>query len=72
MKKISIIDRLQAVIDNEHGTISFHFEDGSTQHQPINPVFFQDEKGKQLDLNKVAIKINDIAHDLGAKYYIVE
>lgn len=72
MKKISIIDRLQDVIDNEHGSISFHFEDGSVQHQPINPLFFQDEKGNQLDLNKVAIKINEIAHDLGAKYYIVE
>lgn len=72
MKRIPIIDALQNVVNNEHGSVTFHFEEGGVQVQPLSTAFFEDEKGKPLPLNRVASKISDISHDLGAKYYVVE
>ena len=72
MKRIPITESLQNVLDKDFGTVTFYFEEGGMQSQPLNPAFFKDEKGKDLALEKVAIKINEISHDLGAKYYIVE
>ena len=70
-KSLSIIDRLRIVKQNDSGIITFHYEDGGKQRQPINKKIFIDEKGKDLSLEKVAIKINEIAWDLKAKYYII-
>ena len=70
-KSMNIVDRLRIVKQNDSGIITFHFEDGGKQRQPINKAIFIDERGKDLPLEKVAIKINEIAHDLKAKYYVV-
>lgn len=70
-KSATILERLQIVKNNDSGIITFHFEDGGKQRQPINKKMFIDDRGKDLSLDKVAIKINDIAHDLKAKYYII-
>lgn len=70
-KPLTVIDRLKIVKSNDSGIITYHFENGSKQRQPINKQIFIDERGKELSLEKVAIKINEIAHDLKAKYYII-
>lgn len=70
-KKQIILNRLEKAKENNSGIITFHFEDGSKQRQPINKELFVDEKGKDLSFEKVAIKINEIAHNLKAKYYII-
>ncbi len=70
-KSATILERLEIVRNNDSGIITFHFEDGGKQRQPINKKIFIDDKGKNLPLEKVAIKINEISHDLGAKYYII-
>ena len=70
-KSLTAIQRLEIVKNNDSGIITYHFEDGGKQRQPINKKIFIDDRGKDLSLEKVAIKINEIAHDLGAKYYII-
>lgn len=70
-KQLTVTEKLQKVKDNDSGIITFHFEDGGKQRQPINKALFIDDRGKDLSLEKVAIKINEIAHDLKAKYYII-
>lgn len=70
-KPLTVIDKLRIVKNNDSGTITYHFENGSKQRQPINKALFLDDRGKELSLDKVAIKINEIAHDLKAKYYII-
>jgi len=55
--------------NNNNGTITFNFADGTKQHQSINKEMFFDEKKNPLDLYKVVQHINDICHDLKAVDY---
>lgn len=67
-----IVKKLIELKNNESGHITFIFRDETKLRQPINKQFFYDDRGKDLSIQKVIYKINDICHDLKAQYYEIE
>lgn len=67
-----IVKKLISLKKEESGHITFVFRDETKQRQSINRQFFYDDRGKDLPIQKVIYKINDICHDLKALYYEIE
>jgi len=69
-KPLTLLQTLQK-IENDGGTVTYNFEDGTKQVSNINKELFYNEKGRRRDLNEVARIITDNMHDLGATSFIV-
>lgn len=68
--QLNLMQLLQKA-EQDGGTVTYHFEDGTKQVQNINKKLFTNEKGRTRDLTDVANIISSAAHDLGAISFVI-
>ena len=70
-KTKAVLNILERIRTNGSGSVSYEFEDGTTQSQPVNPAIFRTDKGTYTPLTEIIRIFNTTMHDLGAKNYRV-
>lgn len=71
-KPTPLVTKLLKAKNEESGTVTYKFADGTFQTQPLRKEFFYDAKGKAKDLYVVVQDLNDICHDKHAVSYDVD
>ncbi len=68
-KMLDIIDKINNIKKTDSASVTFFNHDGTKRHLSLNKYIFFDDNNKKLKPRKVMQNLNELKHDLHAKYF---